>query len=145
MKMGSRKQKVAFHVLYKVPSGDGPYVRAKLAQAINAGDRVDSALKDMALVMKRLDKSEEAIEAINSFRVFCSKQAQDSLDNVLIDLYKKCGRVDEQIALLKHKLRLIYQGHVFNGKPTKTARSHGKKFQISVKQETSRILVRTLH
>ncbi|KAK2977738.1 hypothetical protein RJ640_026981, partial [Escallonia rubra] len=144
-----------FHVIHKVPSGDGPYVRAKHAQlvqkdpeaaivlfwkAINAGDRVDSALKDMAVVMKQLDRTEEAVEAVKSFRCLCTKQAQESLDNVLIDLYKKCGRVDEQIAMLKQKLRLIYRGEAFNGKPTKTARSHGKKFQVSVKQETSRIL-----
>lgn len=57
-------------------------------KAINAGDRVDSALKDMAVVMKQLDRSEEAIEAIKSFRSRCSKQSQESLDNVLIDLYK---------------------------------------------------------
>ncbi|KAE8676266.1 Protein SULFUR DEFICIENCY-INDUCED 1 [Hibiscus syriacus] len=144
-----------YHVLHKVPQGDSPYVKAKHAQlveknpeaaivlfwkAINAGDRVDSALKDMAVVMKQLNRSEEAIEAIKSFRSRCSKQAQESLDNVLIDLYKKCGKVDEQIELIKRKLRLIYQGEIFNGKPTKTARSHGKKFQVSVKQETSRLL-----
>lgn len=57
-------------------------------KAINAGDRVDSALKDMAIVMKQQDRAEEAIEAIMSFRDRCSKQAQESLDNVLIDLYK---------------------------------------------------------
>ncbi|XP_077250792.1 protein SULFUR DEFICIENCY-INDUCED 1-like [Tasmannia lanceolata] len=144
-----------FHVIHKVPSGDSPYVRAKHVQlvdkdpeaaivlfwkAINAGDRVDSALKDMAVVMKQQDRAEEAIEAIKSFRDRCSKQAQESLDNVLIDLYKKCGRVEEQIELLKRKLQMIYQGEVFNGKATKTARSHGKKFQVSIKQETSRIL-----
>lgn len=56
--------------------------------AINVGDRVDSALKDMAVVMKQEDRVEEAIEAINSFRDRCSKQAQESLDNLLIDLYK---------------------------------------------------------
>ncbi|KAK6164264.1 hypothetical protein DH2020_001128 [Rehmannia glutinosa] len=143
-----KKEKDLFHVIYKVPSGDGPYVRAKHAQlvqkdpeaaivwfwkAINAGDRVDSALKDMAVVMKQLDRAEEAIEAINSFRGLCPKTAQESLDN-------KCGKVDEQIVLLKHKLKLIYLGEAFNGKPTKTARSHGKKFQVSIKQETSRIL-----
>ncbi|KAJ4956436.1 hypothetical protein NE237_013219 [Protea cynaroides] len=148
-------EKEPFHVIHKVPSGDSPYVRAKHVQlvlkdpeaaivlfwkAINAGDRVDSALKDMAVVMKQQDRAEEAIEAIKSFRDRCSKQAQESLDNVLIDLYKKCGRIDEQIELLKQKLRLIYQGEAFNGKPTKTARSHGKKFQVSIKQETSRIL-----
>ncbi|XWS13469.1 hypothetical protein CRYUN_Cryun36dG0039800 [Craigia yunnanensis] len=144
-----------YHVLHKLPPGDSPYVRAKHVQlvdkdpeaaivlfwkAINAGDRIDSALKDMAVVMKQQDRAEEAIEAIKSFRDQCSKQAQESLDNVLIDLYKKCGRIDEQIQLLKQKLRMIYQGEAFNGKPTKTARSHGKKFQVTIKQETSRIL-----
>ncbi|KAH6768389.1 Tetratricopeptide repeat superfamily protein [Perilla frutescens var. frutescens] len=145
----------ANRAIHKLPSGDSPYVRAKYSQlvekdlegaivlfwkAINAGDRVDSALKDMAVVMKQLDRAEEAIEAIKSFRDRCSKQAQESLDNVLIDLYKKCGKLDEQIELLKQKLRMIGQGEAFNGKPTKTARSHGKKFQVTVKQETSRIL-----
>lgn len=57
-------------------------------KAINAGDRIDSALKDMAVVMKQQDRAEEAVEAIKSFRDRCSKQAQESLDNVLIDLYK---------------------------------------------------------
>ncbi|KAF3635311.1 Geranylgeranyl pyrophosphate synthase, chloroplastic [Capsicum annuum] len=71
----------------------------------------------MAVVMKQLGRTEEAIEAINSFRALFSGQAQESLDNALLDLFK-----------------------VFNGKPTKTARSHGKKFQVSVKQETARIL-----
>ncbi|KAL4361162.1 hypothetical protein GQ457_04G026610 [Hibiscus cannabinus] len=163
MKMMAMKKKSSsssekddlYHVIHKVPQGDSPYVRAKHAQlvernpeaaivlfwkAINAGDRVDSALKDMAVVMKQLNRSEEAIEAIKSFRSRCSKQAQESLDNVLIDLYKKCGKVDEQIDSIKRRLRLIYQGEIFNGKPTKTARSHGKKFRVSVKQETSRLL-----
>ncbi|KAL0925896.1 hypothetical protein M5K25_004270 [Dendrobium thyrsiflorum] len=144
-----------FHVIHKVPVGDSPYVRAKHLQlvdkdldasivwfwkAINNGDRVDSALKDMALVMKQQNRPEEAIEAIKSFRHLCSKQAQESLDNVLIDLYKKCGMIEEQIALLKKKLKLIFTGEAFNGKTTKTARSHGKKFQVSITQETSRVL-----
>ncbi|XP_058101524.1 protein SULFUR DEFICIENCY-INDUCED 2-like isoform X2 [Magnolia sinica] len=150
------EKKEMYHVIHKVPSGDSPYVRAKHFQlvekdpeaaivffrkAINAGDRVDSALKDMAVVMKQQDRAEEAIEAINSFRNRCSKQAQESLDNVLIDLYKKCGKIEDQIELLKRKLWMIYQGEVFNGKATKTARSHGKKFQVSIKQETSRLLM----
>ncbi|XP_059446263.1 protein SULFUR DEFICIENCY-INDUCED 2 [Corylus avellana] len=144
-----------YHVVHKLPPGDSPYVRAKHVQlvekdpdaaivlfwkAINVGDRIDSALKDMAVVMKQQDRAEEAVEAIKAFRNRCSKQAQESLDNVLIDLYKKCGRIEEQIELLKQKLRMIYQGEAFNGKPTKTGRSHGKKFQVTIKQETSRIL-----
>ncbi|KAG2263431.1 hypothetical protein Bca4012_014509 [Brassica carinata] len=151
----SRTQSESFHAIHKVPIGDSPYVRAKNVQlvekdperaiplfwsAINAGDRVDSALKDMAIVMKQQDRAEEAIEAIKSLRVRCSDQAQESLDNILLDLYKRCGRLDDQITLLKHKLFLIQKGLAFNGKRTKTARSQGKKFQVSVEQEATRLL-----
>ncbi|KAI0527436.1 hypothetical protein KFK09_003037 [Dendrobium nobile] len=151
--VGDKKE--LFHVIHKVPAGDTPYVRAKHLQlvekdhdsaivwfwkAINCGDRMDSALKDMAVIMKQQGRAEEAIEAIRSFRHLCSKQAQESLDNLLIDLYKKCGMFEDQIELLKQKLRMIYLGEAFNGKTTKTARSHGKKFQVSIKQETARVL-----
>lgn len=151
----SRTRSDTFHVTHKVPVGDTPYVRAKNVQlvekdperaiplfwaAINAGDRVDSALKDMAIVMKQQNRADEAIEAIKSLRSRCSDQAQESLDNILLDLYKRCGRLDDQIALLKHKLFLIQQGMAFNGKRTKTARSQGKKFQVSVEQEATRLL-----
>lgn len=144
-----------FHVVHKVPVGDSPYVKAKHVQlvdrdpdraialfwaAINSGDRVDSALKDMAIVMKQQNRPQEAIEAIKSLRGRCSDQAQESLDNVLLDLFKRCGRIDDQIDLLKRKLHLIHQGMAFNGKRTKTARSQGKKFQVSVEQEATRLL-----
>ncbi|XP_029124435.1 protein POLLENLESS 3-LIKE 2 [Elaeis guineensis] len=145
----------SFHITHKVPVGDTPYVKAKRVQlvekdpekaialfwaAINAGDRVDSALKDMAIVMKQQNRAEEAIEAIKSLRNRCTDQAQESLDNILLDLYKRCGRLDDQIALLKRKLQLIEQGLAFNGKCTKTARSQGRKFQVSVEQEATRLL-----
>ncbi|CAL5366171.1 unnamed protein product [Camellia sinensis] len=151
----SRTRSGSFHITHKVPVGDTPYVRAKNVQlvdkdpekaiplfwaAINAGDRVDSALKDMAIVMKQQNRAEEAIEAIKSLRNRCSEQAQESLDNILLDLYKRCGRLDDQIGLLRHKLFLIQQGMAFNGKRTKTARSQGKKFQVSVEQEATRLL-----
>ncbi|VFQ92294.1 unnamed protein product [Cuscuta campestris] len=153
--MMMEEEKKNSHGSPKLPHGDTPYVRAKHAQvverdggaaialfwkAIDEGDRVDSALKDMAVVMKQEGRGEEAIEAINSFRGRCSPHAQESLDNVLIDLYKAFGRLDDQIHLLKRKLQMICHGEAFNGKPTKTARSHGKKFQVTVKQETTRIL-----
>lgn len=155
MEAKTKKKEELFHVIHKVPFGDSPYVRAKHLQlvekdfdasiiwfwkAINSGDRVDSALKDMSVVMKQQNRSGEAIEAIKSFRHLCSKQAQESLDNLLIDLYKKCNLIDEQIKLLKQKLKSICLGEAFNGKTTKTARSHGKKFQVSIHQETARVL-----
>eukprot|EP00898_Chlorokybus_atmophyticus_P004255 jgi/Chlat1/4830/Chrsp31S04868 len=143
------------HAGHKVPSGDGPYVRAKRVQlvekdpdraialfwaAINAGDRTDSALKDMAIVMKQQGRAEEAIEAVRSFRDRCSAAAQESLENVLLDLYKRCGRLEDQVDLLQHKLKMIEQGAAFNGKRTKTARSQGRKFQVSIVQEQTRLL-----
>lgn len=151
---------------------------------------MDSALKDMAIVMKQQNRPEEAIEAIKSLRARCSEAAQESLDNVLLDLYKvppppaphslpslldpfgvmfrlltldfkaptaplpralthacflwyhqRCGRLDDQILLLQHKLDMIHSGNAFNGKRTKTARSQGKKFQVSIEQEATRLLV----
>ncbi|KAK4270825.1 hypothetical protein QN277_019594 [Acacia crassicarpa] len=144
-----------FHVIHKVPSGDSPYVKAKHVQlvdkdpgkaismfwgAINAGDRVESALKDMALVMKQLNRSDEAIEAIKSFRHLCPSDSQASIDNILVELYKRSGRIDEEIAMLQQKLKKIEDGVAFVGKRTKQARSQGKKIHITVEQEISRIL-----
>ncbi|KAI4297093.1 hypothetical protein L6164_037000 [Bauhinia variegata] len=144
-----------FHVVHKIPSGDSPYVKAKKVQlvdkdpgraismfwaAINAGDRVESALKDMALVMKQMDRSDEAIEAIKSFRHRCPSDSQESLDNILVELYKRSGRIDEEIAMLEHKLKQIEEGGTFVGKRTKQGRSQGKKIQITIEQDISRIL-----
>ncbi|CAH1434653.1 unnamed protein product [Lactuca virosa] len=144
-----------FHVIHKVPAGDSPYVRAKHVQlvdnnpskavsmfwaAINLGDRVDSALKDMAVVMKQLNRSDEAIEAIKSFRHLCALDAQESLDNILLELYKRSGRIDEQIGLLQSKLKHIEEATCMNGNRTKLARSQGKKIQITMGQEYSRLL-----
>ncbi|XP_057873754.1 protein POLLENLESS 3-LIKE 2 isoform X1 [Cryptomeria japonica] len=141
--------------LPNLPAGNTPYAKAKHAQmvdkdpekaialfraAIDVGDKVDSSLKDMAIVMKQQNMSEEAIEAIKSLRNRCSDEAQESLDNVLLELYKGCGRMDEHIMLLNHKLNLINQGLLFHGKRAKTAKSQGKKITISIEQETLRLL-----
>ncbi|CAN4098875.1 unnamed protein product [Withania somnifera] len=144
-----------FHVIHKVPAGNSPYVRAKHVQlidkdpskavslfwaAINCGDRVDSALKDMAVVMKQLDRSDEAIEAIKSFRHLCPFESQESIDNILIELYKRSGRLEEEIELLELKLKNVEEGIAFGGKKTKIARSQGKKVQITIEKEYSRLL-----
>ncbi|CAM8989486.1 unnamed protein product [Rhodiola kirilowii] len=144
-----------FHIRHKLPAGDSPYVRAKHVQlvdknpvkavslfwaAINSGDRVDSALKDMAVVMKQLDRSDEAIEAIISFRSLCLPESQDSLDNVLVELYKRSGRIEEEIEILQHKLKRIEEGTTFGGKKWKFARCQGRRVQVTVEQETARIL-----
>lgn len=152
----SRTRSDSFHIIHKVPLGDTPCVRANNVQlvdkdperamplfraAIISGDRVDSALKDMAIVMKQQNRAEEAIEAVKSLQGRCSDQAQEIIDNILLDLFKRCGRLDDQIGFLKHRLYLIQQGMAFSGKRTKTARSQGKKFQVSVQQEATRMLI----
>jgi hypothetical protein len=82
--------------------------------AINAGDRVDSALKDMAIVMKQQNRAEEAIEAIKSLRSRCSDQAQESLDNILLDLYKVIHSIpilffpSNSISIFYYKIKYVF-------------------------------------
>ncbi|EOA14721.1 hypothetical protein CARUB_v10028008mg [Capsella rubella] len=162
MPMSERKKRTSsiknqelFHMIHKVPFGDSPYVRAKHAQlvskdldlaislfwaAINAGDRVDSALKDMALVMKQLDRSNEGIEAIKSFRYLCSFESQDSIDNLLCELYKKSGRFQEEIELLEHKLKTLEQDKLYGGRIRAAKRRNGKQRSITIEHEKARIL-----
>jgi len=73
-----------FQIVEKDPNKAVPLFWA----AINSGDRTESALKDMANVLKQANRAEEAIEAIRSFRERCPYEAQESLDNILLDLYK---------------------------------------------------------
>ncbi|KAL8135190.1 uncharacterized protein LOC141720854 [Apium graveolens] len=145
----------SFHVIHKIPAFDSPYARAKHVQlvdkdpyraismfwaALNAGDRVDSALKDMALAMKQVNRSDEAIEAIKSFRYLCSLESQESLDNILLELYKRCGRMEEHIEVLQAKIKHIEKGLLLGGRRVKTARYHGKRSQITIEHEYSRLL-----
>ncbi|CAO2205656.1 unnamed protein product [Urochloa humidicola] len=137
------------------PSLDSPYVRAKQAQviekdpnkavplfwaAINSGDRIESALKDMANVLKQANRAEEAIEAIKSFRDRCPYEAQDSLDNILLDLYKKCGRTEEQIEMLTIKLRIVDEELASGRWKTKLSKSHGRVVYLSLRDEKARLL-----
>ncbi|KAF7067315.1 hypothetical protein CFC21_073220 [Triticum aestivum] len=137
------------------PAADSPYVRAKQAQliqkdpnkavplfwaAINSGERIESALKDMATVLKQANRAEEAIEAIRSFRDRCPNEAQESLDNVLLDLYKKCGRTKEQIEMLTVKLRMIDEDLASGRWKTKLSKSHGRVFYLSLRDEKARLL-----
>lgn len=94
----------------------------------------------MAVVMKQLDRSDEAIEAIKSFRNLCPSESQESIDNILIELYKRSGRLEEEIELLELKLKNVEEGIAFGGKRTKIARSQGKKVQITIEKEYSRLL-----
>ncbi|CAE6185540.1 unnamed protein product [Arabidopsis arenosa] len=131
----SSENRDPFHIVHKVPSGDSPYVRAKHAQlidkdpnraislfwtAINAGDRVDSALKDMVVVMKQLDRSDEGIEAYQ--------------------ILPKSGRIEEEAELLEHKLKTLEQGMGFGGRVIRAKRVQGKHVTMTIEQEKARVL-----
>ena len=62
---------------------------------------------------------------------------------VLLMLLQRSGRVDEEIAMLHHKLKQIEDGVTFVGRSTKQARSQGKKIQITAEQEISRCIFQT--
>ncbi|XP_074272444.1 protein SULFUR DEFICIENCY-INDUCED 1 [Silene latifolia] len=144
-----------YHVIHKVPHGNSPYVKAKHVQmvekdpgkavslfwnAINSGDRVDSALKDMAAVMKQLNRPDEAIEAIRSFRHLCPADSQESIDNVLVELYKRSGRLEEEIEVLLLKLKRVEEVNCFGGMTIRMGRSHGKRIPVRPQQEYARLL-----
>ncbi|MCO5603671.1 hypothetical protein L7F22_057822 [Adiantum nelumboides] len=153
MAAAEEEGRTPFHVVYKVPAGDGLYVWAKNAQlvekkpekaialfwaSLEAGDRVDSALKDLAIVLKQQNRPHDAIHAICIFRSRCSESSKTPLTTFsLISI--SSGRLDDQIALLIRKLLAFQNSQSFNGRRTKTARSQGKKFQISVEQEVARL------
>ncbi|KAL9690766.1 hypothetical protein QQ045_011175 [Rhodiola kirilowii] len=96
--------------------------RGKVVSCIlgNSGDRVDSALKDMAVYMKQSDRLDEAIEAIKSFRSLCLPESQESLENA------------------------SEEGVTFGGKRWKFAKCQGRRIQATVEQETVSWLTKNL-
>ncbi|RZC48389.1 hypothetical protein C5167_041326 [Papaver somniferum] len=115
----------------KFPYGDSPHVKPKQVQIIKK-------IASKAVVMKQKSRADKVIEAIKLFRSLCSQQTQESLDDVLIDLYKRAGRIDEHIELLQHKLHLVEDGATYGGQRTKTVRAQGKKYLCSIEHEKSR-------
>lgn len=55
-----------------------------------------------------------------------------------LPVLQRAGRIEEEIEMLQSKLKHIDEGIAFGGRRTKTARSQGKKVQITVEQERSR-------
>lgn len=100
-----------------VPRGSNPYARAKRVQlvekdleraaqwlrtAINQGDNVESAVKDLAALLVQLGKRDEAIQVLEKNRKKISNK--QSVDNMLIGFYQAAGQHDKAIALLQKKL-----------------------------------------
>jgi len=100
-----------------VPKGSNPYARAKRVQlvekdldkaaqllrvAINQGDNVESAVKDLAALLVQQGKPEEAIQTLEKNRK--KIQDQQSVENLLIGFYQNAGQYDQAIDLLKREL-----------------------------------------
>nr|GEZ58321.1 hypothetical protein [Tanacetum cinerariifolium] len=65
-------------------------------------NRVNSALKEITAAMKQLDRSAEAIKAINSFCHLRSHEPQESLTNIMLQFYKvSMNRESNIIASIK--------------------------------------------
>ncbi len=102
-----------------VPRGTNPYARAKRAQlvekdfdravqffqqAIQQGDNVESAVKDLAALQAQRGNPQESVRILSQYRKRMRISDRPSVDNMLIGLYQKAGRYDEAIELLEVKL-----------------------------------------
>jgi len=100
-----------------VPKGSNPYARAKRVQliekdleraaqffyeAIAQRDNIESAVKDLATVLVKLGRASEAVEMLEKNRN--KIRDQQSLDNMLINIYQRENQHDLAIALLQEKL-----------------------------------------
>lgn len=122
--------------LKNIPKGTNPYARAKrveliekdlkkaerfLREAIQINDNYESATKDLAQILNRLKRPNEAIELLEKNR---SKiRNKKSIDYILTNLYRKIERFDKAASLLmdlikksgdkEEKAKLLYQiGHI---------------------------------
>ena len=101
-----------------VPRGKNPYARAKrvqliekdldkaaklFQQAIQQGDKVDSAVKDLAVLHAQRGNPQEAVRILRQYRKRVSDRR--AVDNMLINFHYKAGQYDEAIKLLEAKLR----------------------------------------
>ncbi|KAL0305412.1 UNVERIFIED_CONTAM: putative 3-hydroxyisobutyrate dehydrogenase, mitochondrial [Sesamum radiatum] len=122
-----------FHIIHKVPSGDSPYVRAKHVQFVVGLLCVVNWEGSLSFFLLGRQADRQG-----------SKQGYfpvlESLDNILVELYKQSGRIEEEIEMLQLKLKQVEEGIAFGGKRTKMARSQGKKIHITVEKEYSRLL-----
>lgn len=63
---------------------------------------------------------------------------------LLFVFLQRSGRIEEEIGLLELKLKSVEEGIAFGGKKTKIARSQGKKVQITIEKEYSRLYLQLL-
>lgn len=101
-----------------VPRGSNPYARAKRAllvekdlekaaqlfdTAIHENDNTESAIKDLAVLLGRMGHSQEAINVLEHNREKISDQ--QSIDNLLIDIYQKTSQYAQALELLERSMK----------------------------------------
>ena len=111
----SQKQKPQTQVTYRE---EDPYAKAKRAdsiekdlekaeelfrEAIRRNIRTESAIKDLAIVLVRLERPEEAVDLLEEYR----QQVGDkqSWNYLLINVYQNAGQYEKAIPLLNDTLR----------------------------------------
>ena len=72
-------------------------------ECIRQNIRHDSAIKDLAMVLVRLDRSMEAVELLEKKRL--DVEDKQSLDNTLIMVYPTAGQYEKAIDLLNNSLK----------------------------------------
>ncbi len=73
-------------------------------ECIRQNIRYDSAIKDLAMVLVRLDRSLEAVELLEKYRP--DVEDKQSLDNTLIMVYPTADQYEKAIDLLNNSLKL---------------------------------------
>ena len=73
-------------------------------ECISQNIRHDSAIKDLAMVLVRLDRPEEAVELLEERRSYVKDK--QSLDNTLIAVYPAASQYEKAIDLLNNSLEL---------------------------------------
>ncbi len=96
------------------PTGSNPFAQGKralmiekdtekavrlLRQAIDEHDSVENAIRELALLLGRTERGDEAIALLEQNRRRMSNQ--QSVDNLLIDVYQRAGQYNEALQLLE--------------------------------------------
>ena len=96
------------------PTGSNPFAQGKRAlmiekdtekavrlfrQAIDEHDSVENAIRELALLLGRTERGDEAIALLEKNRRRMSNQ--QSVDNLLIDVYQRAGQYNEALQLLE--------------------------------------------
>jgi len=136
-----------YHAAHKIPPGSSTYARAKHLQLVDKdlpgaeklltevvelwGYKADSALKDLAVVLKQQQRPAEAADVIIRYRHKCNKNVQVSLDNMLLDIYKALRQYHHQVEVIERLLEASLEG-LASGTKHWTSRRDNTKTKVSL-------------